>query len=72
VSPIVFSSSCATYGVLARVPIDEDTAQAPINIRDYIHVTDLASAHVAALSACAPGKFAAYNLGSGQGARSTR
>ena len=148
VGSIVFSSSCAVYGVPARVPIGEDTAQAPINpygrsklmaemmlrdacaaqglavvalryfnacgadaagelgeehdpethliplvlqaaaglrpgisvfgsdydtpdgtcIRDYIHVTDLAAAHVAALSACAPGKFAAFNLGTGRGA----
>ena len=148
VGSIVFSSSCATYGVPARVPIGEDTAQAPINpygrselmaemmlrdacaahglaavalryfnasgadaagelgeehdpethliplvlqaaagvrpdisvfgndydtpdgtcIRDYIHVTDLAAAHVAALFACKPGTFAAYNLGTGHGA----
>ena len=36
-------------------------------IRDYVHVTDLASAHVAALSVCEPGRFAAYNLGTGRG-----
>jgi UDP-arabinose 4-epimerase len=148
VGSIVFSSSCATYGVPARMPIAEDTPQAPINpygrtkligetilrdacaahglaavalryfnaagadaagelgeehdpethliplvlqaaagvrpdisvfgtdydtpdgtcIRDYIHVTDLAAAHVAALGACKPGAFAAYNLGTGKGA----
>ncbi|MBS0541337.1 MAG: UDP-glucose 4-epimerase GalE [Proteobacteria bacterium] len=148
VARIVFSSSCATYGVPVRVPIVEDMPQAPINpygntklvgemllrdacaahgvaavalryfnaagadaageageehdpethliplvlqaaagqrpdiavfgtdydtpdgtcIRDYIHVTDLASAHVAALSACAPGRFQAFNLGTGIGA----
>jgi UDP-arabinose 4-epimerase len=28
---IVFSSSCATYGTPARVPITEDTAQNPVN-----------------------------------------
>jgi len=148
VGSIVFSSSCATYGVPTRLPIGEDTLQAPINpygrtklmgemilrdacaahglaavalryfnaagadatgelgeehdpethliplvlqaaagqrpdisvfgsdydtpdgtcIRDYIHVTDLAAAHVAALAACKPGVFAAYNLGTGKGA----
>lgn len=148
VGTIVFSSSCATYGVPARLPIVEDTPQAPINpygntklvgemllrdacaahglaavalryfnaagadaageigeehdpethliplvlqaaagqrpdiavfgsdydtpdgtcIRDYIHVTDLAAAHVAALSAGSRGRFAAYNLGTGAGA----
>jgi UDP-arabinose 4-epimerase len=147
VGAIVFSSSCATYGVPQRLPIAEDARQLPINpygrtklmgemiladacaahglaavalryfnaagadaagelgeehdpethliplvlqaaagmrpnisvfgtdydtpdgtcIRDYIHVTDLAAAHVAALSACKPGTFAAYNLGTGTG-----
>ncbi|MFM2389833.1 MAG: UDP-glucose 4-epimerase [Pseudomonadota bacterium] len=31
VNTVVFSSSCATYGVPDRLPIDEDTAQVPIN-----------------------------------------
>ena len=35
-------------------------------IRDYVHVQDLARAHVSAL-AKAPGPFRAYNLGTGQG-----
>jgi UDP-glucose-4-epimerase GalE len=147
VERFVFSSTCATYGVPQRVPIDEDTPQAPINpygrtklmtelmlrdhasafglsvvalryfnaagadpdgelgedhapethliplvlqvaaglrdgidvfgddydtpdgtcIRDYIHVSDLAAAHVAALSVCADGQFQAFNLGTGAG-----
>lgn len=148
VGSIVFSSSCATYGVPQRLPIVEDMPQSPINpygqtklmgelilrdacafeglgavalryfnaagadgagelgeehdpephliplvlqtaagrrpsisvfgtdyptadgtcIRDYVHVTDLAAAHVAALGASRPGVFAAYNLGTGTGA----
>ena len=36
-------------------------------VRDYIHVTDLAAAHVLALGACEPGRHAVYNLGSGMG-----
>jgi UDP-glucose 4-epimerase len=36
-------------------------------IRDYIHVTDLAAAHVLALAACVPGEHKVYNLGSGSG-----
>ena len=37
-------------------------------VRDYVHVTDLASAHVAALTALEGGSAsAAYNLGSGDG-----
>jgi len=145
---IVFSSTCATYGAPNKVPIDEDTPQAPINpygasklmveriltdferahgivftalryfnaagadldgelgeahdpethliplvlgaasgrrpplsvfgtdydtpdgtcIRDYIHVADLASAHVLALCALEKGcARKAYNLGAGRG-----
>jgi UDP-glucose 4-epimerase len=36
-------------------------------IRDYIHVTDLARAHMLALAACVPGEHRVYNLGSGAG-----
>jgi UDP-glucose 4-epimerase len=36
-------------------------------IRDYIHVTDLARAHLLALDATAAGRHAVYNLGSGTG-----
>ncbi len=36
-------------------------------IRDYIHVTDLADAHLRALAACTPGQHRVYNLGDGTG-----
>ena len=36
-------------------------------VRDYIHVTDLARAHLLALDGCAPGQHQIYNLGSGTG-----
>jgi len=36
-------------------------------VRDYIHVTDLARAHLLALDACQPGQREIYNLGSGAG-----
>jgi UDP-glucose-4-epimerase GalE len=148
---IVFSSTCAVYGVPVRVPIDESHPQEPINaygatkrafervlldyaragllravalryfnaagchpdgslgedhdpevhliplavdaalgrgeglrvhgddydtpdgtcVRDYIHVQDLARAHVAALSLEGGEPFQAFNLGTGQG-RSVR
>jgi UDP-arabinose 4-epimerase len=149
VGAIVFSSSCATYGVPERVPITETTPQAPINpygnskkmaeellrdfsagfgmtavalryfnaagadaagvlgeehepeqhliplilqaaagqrpeiaiygddydtpdgtcVRDYVHVSDLASAHVSALTNAGAAKtFQAFNLGTGKGA----
>ncbi len=144
---IVFSSTCATYGLPSRVPIAEDERQEPINpygfsklaieralreysaayglgavalryfnaagadpagrlgedhdpethlipivlqvalgqrpcvkiygtdyptrdgtcIRDYIHVLDLAEAHRLALERLEPGRFDAFNLGSGRG-----
>ena len=36
-------------------------------IRDYIHVTDLARAHLLALEACSAGQHTIYNLGCGTG-----
>ncbi|MEO5961920.1 MAG: NAD-dependent epimerase/dehydratase family protein [Thermomonas sp.] len=36
-------------------------------VRDYIHVEDLAAAHILALNALRPGDRRAYNLGNGQG-----
>jgi UDP-glucose 4-epimerase len=36
-------------------------------VRDYIHVADLARAHLLALDACTPGEHRVYNLGNGTG-----
>jgi UDP-glucose 4-epimerase len=36
-------------------------------VRDYIHVSDLADAHLRALAACQPGGHRIYNLGNGAG-----
>jgi UDP-glucose 4-epimerase len=36
-------------------------------IRDYIHVEDLADAHILALEAAQPGEHRIYNLGNGNG-----
>jgi len=36
-------------------------------VRDYIHVGDLADAHLRALAACRPGEHRIYNLGNGAG-----
>lgn len=35
-------------------------------VRDYVHVADMADAFVRALDACEPGRWAAYNVGSGR------
>jgi len=43
-------------------PTDDGTA-----VRDYIHVLDLADAHVLAVEALRPGEARAYNLGNGRG-----
>lgn len=147
VGKIIFSSTCAVYGIPPKVPITEDVPCAPINpyghsklmceqvladhaaahnigsvalryfnaagadedgelgeahnpethliplvlevaagqrekidifgdnyptpdgtcIRDYIHVADLAAAHIAALKQCKPGHAEKYNLGTGAG-----
>lgn len=147
VARIVFSSTCATYGVPLRVPITEDESQKPVNpygftklaieralidyasaygfapialryfnasgaaengklgedhdpethliplvlqtalgqrphvqvfgcdyptpdgtcVRDYIHVDDLADAHLRALERVRSGVFQAYNVGTGRG-----
>ncbi|MEX0727182.1 MAG: UDP-glucose 4-epimerase GalE [Planctomycetaceae bacterium] len=148
VGKIIFSSSCATYGIPVRLPLTEEMPQTPINpygwsklfferilcdyrhvhpefaytflryfnvagcsadgrlgedhdpethlipillqvalgqrthvtvngtdyptpdgtcVRDYIHVEDLAAAHILALNALQPGDRSAYNLGNGQG-----
>jgi UDP-glucose 4-epimerase len=37
------------------------------NVRDYIHVEDLARAHLLALDAATPGEHKIYNLGNGNG-----
>ncbi len=36
-------------------------------VRDYVHISDLARAHVAALDALKPGQARVYNVGSGSG-----
>ena len=46
----------------ADYPTPDGTA-----VRDYVHVEDLARAHVLALEALAPGVGGAYNLGNGAG-----
>jgi UDP-glucose 4-epimerase len=53
----------------ASVPIYGDDYPTPDGtcVRDYIHVTDLARAHLLALDAAVPGQHRIYNLGNGNG-----
>jgi UDP-arabinose 4-epimerase len=64
--PLVLQAAAGTIPKISIFGTDYDTPDKTC-IRDYVHVTDLAAAHVAALSICKPGKFNAYNLGVGQG-----
>ena len=64
--PLILQAAAGLRPDVAVFGSDYDTEDGTC-IRDYVHVTDLASAHVAALSASHPGKFTAYNLGTGTG-----
>jgi UDP-arabinose 4-epimerase len=64
--PLVLQAACGTRPHIAVFGTDYDTPDGTC-IRDYVHVTDLANAHVAALGICREGAFAAYNLGAGRG-----
>ena len=60
----------AAHGIRSDISVfgtDYDTPDGTC-VHDYVHVTDLAAAHVAALARCEAGSFQAYNLGAGQGA----
>ncbi len=59
-------ASVTTGGRMQIFGGDYDTPDGTC-IRDYIHVTDLADAHLRALAACQPGRHRIYNLGSGTG-----
>ncbi len=64
--PLVLQAALGTRRSISIFGADYDTPDGTC-IRDYVHVADLAAAHVAALSACRGGQYAAYNLGTGQG-----
>jgi UDP-glucose 4-epimerase len=56
-------------GLREKLPIFGDDYPTPDGtcIRDYIHVADLANAHLLALEAAVPGEHKIYNLGNGTG-----
>ena len=63
--PAVLASVAA--GRPVRVFGDDYNTPDGTCVRDFIHVTDLADAHMRALSACQPGRHRVYNLGHGAG-----
>jgi UDP-glucose 4-epimerase len=67
--PNVLAIALADGDPGAQVSIYGDDYPTPDGtcIRDYIHVTDLARAHLLALDACTPGQHRIYNLGSSTG-----
>lgn len=65
--PLVLQAACGMRPSISVFGADYDTPDGTC-VRDYVHVTDLAAAHVSALSRCKAGTYEAYNLGAGQGA----
>lgn len=59
--------AAATEGRPVRIFGDDYPTPDGTCVRDYIHVTDLADAHLRALAATRPGQHRVYNLGNGAG-----
>jgi UDP-glucose 4-epimerase len=64
--PIVLEAAAGEREFLPLFGDDYDTADGTC-VRDYIHVADLASAHLLALAQGTPGEHRVYNLGNGAG-----
>ncbi len=64
--PIVLQAASGQRDELALYGDDYPTRDGTC-IRDYIHVSDLASAHLLALAAMEPGRHEIFNLGNGSG-----
>jgi UDP-glucose 4-epimerase len=64
--PLVIQAIMGQRPAIEVFGTDYDTPDGTC-IRDYIHVDDLAEAHLLALAALTPGKQLRYNLGTGRG-----
>jgi UDP-glucose 4-epimerase len=64
--PNVLATAAGRSGELSIFGDDYPTPDGTC-VRDYIHVSDLARAHLLALATCVPGEHKVYNLGSGSG-----
>jgi UDP-glucose 4-epimerase len=60
-------AGAAGGGVAVQIFGDDYPTPDGTCVRDYIHVSDLATAHLKALDACVPGMHRVYNLGNGTG-----
>ena len=59
--------ACVTDGRRMQIFGDDYPTPDGTCVRDYIHVADLADAHLLALAACRTGQHRIYNLGNGAG-----
>ncbi|NUS72093.1 MAG: UDP-glucose 4-epimerase GalE [Corynebacteriales bacterium] len=64
--PIAIEAAAGARPALQMFGDDYDTPDGTC-VRDYIHVSDLAEAHLLALNAATPGEHKIYNLGTGHG-----
>ncbi len=65
--PSILAVASGAAGGPVRIYGDDYPTPDGTCVRDYIHVTDLAQAHLLALGACTPGTHEIYNLGTGTG-----
>jgi UDP-glucose 4-epimerase len=64
--PLVLRAAAGIRDHVSILGTDYDTRDGTA-LRDYVHVEDLARAHLLALDKAVPGRHAIYNLGSGAG-----
>jgi UDP-glucose 4-epimerase len=64
--PLVLQAAAGERDSVSIFGTDYETPDGTA-VRDYIHVSDLADAHVLALEAVEPGRHEVYNLGNGEG-----
>jgi len=64
--PLVIQAATGKRDAITIFGDDYDTPDGTC-VRDYIHVCDLADAHVLAIGAIVPGQVKVYNLGNGEG-----
>ena len=64
--PNVLAAAAGRAPAVELFGTDYDTPDGTC-VRDYVHIADLAAAHLLALDSAAAGQHAVYNLGSGEG-----